>query len=113
VAAGDGLGVNDAFACGDFIGLGGSDGVGDEVEVRGVGAGVGVEDTAGVGLGVGVGVGVGVGDGVGDGVGKIQLIGSRAQISVALCPARASVILPAATNRFVALSNSSALASGL
>lgn len=97
---GEGLGVNDGVGWGDSIGVRDSLGPGDAV-------GLGFE------LGDGVGVGVAVVVGVGDGVGKIQLIGSRAQISVALCPARASVILPAATNPLVEGSKISALASGL
>ena len=76
-----------------------------------VGLGVGVSE------GLGVGVSDGVGDcvwvGVGEGVGLIQLIGSRAQIRVALCPARASVISPVAANVLVEGSKISAPMSGL
>ena len=63
--------------------------------------------------GVGAGVGAGVRLGVGEGVGRIQLIGSRAQMSVALCPARDSVIAPVAMNLLLEGSKISAVDSGL
>ena len=78
---------------------------------------VGVIDGVGLIVGVidGVGVSVGVIDvvGVADGVGRIQVIGSRPKMSVALCPARASVISPVVTNRSATGSKISALESGL
>ena len=51
--------------------------------------------------------------GVAEGVGRIQLIGSRAQMSVALCPARGSVISPVAMNLLLEGSKISAVESGL
>lgn len=116
---------------GDLVGIGDSDGVfaavGDGLglgvcggeDSLGVDASVGLIDAFTVGVGVGVGVGdfvgvsEGVGVGVGDGVGRIQFIGSRARIRIAMCPARASVISPAATNRLAEGSKISAPASGL
>lgn len=63
---------------------------------EGVGVGVAVGEELGVavgdGLGVGVGEGLGVGVeeelGVGVGVGDVHFMGLRAQINVAICPAR-------------------------
>ena len=75
--------------------------------------GVAVPVGVAVSVGVAVGVGVAVRVGVGEGVGLIQLIGSRTLMSVAACPARASVICPAATNLFADGSKISALESGL
>ena len=93
-----------------FVGVNVSVGVGDSVViVEGVGDSVGVIE----GVGDGVGVRVGVRVGVGDGVGRIQVIGSRPKMSVALCPARASVISPVVTNLFALGSKISALESGL
>jgi hypothetical protein len=62
-----------------------------------------------------VDVSVGVFDvvGVTDGVGRIQVIGSRPKISVAVCPSRDSVISPVVTNLFAIGSKISALESGL
>lgn len=55
---------------------------------------------AGVGaaLGAEVELRVGVADGVGVGVGLIQFTGHRTRISVAVCPARACVMLPVGVN---------------
>ena len=80
---------------------------------RGVGRFVGVGDFVGVVDGVGVSVAVLEGVGVADGVGRIHVMGSRARMSVALCPARASVISPVVTNLFATGSKISALESGL
>jgi hypothetical protein len=90
-----------AAAAGDIVGVNVCVRVGDVGVVEGVGDGVGVR--------------VGVFDGVGvtDGVGRIQVIGSRPKISVALWPARASVISPVVTNLFATGSKISALLSGL
>ena len=83
----------------------------------GVSDSVGVIDGVGLIVGVidGVGVSVGVIDvvGVADGVGRIQVMGSRPKMSVALCPARASVNSPVVTNRSATGSKISALESGL
>ena len=62
------------YCAGDAV----ADGVGPRVGVDGVGV------VEGVGDGVGVRVGVFDGVGVTDGVGRIQVIGSRPKISVAL-----------------------------
>ena len=101
------LGVGLIVGVNDFVGV---DGVGVRVSViDGVGLIVGVID----GVGVKVSVAVMLGVGVADGVGRIQVIGSRPKMSVALCPARASVISPVVTNRSATGSKISALESGL
>ena len=58
-------------------------------------------------------VGVFEGVAVADGVGRIHVMGSRARMRVALCPARPSVISPVVTNLFDMGSNISALEMGL
>jgi len=55
---------------------------------EGVGVGVAVGDGLGVGVGEGLGVGVEEELGVGVGVGDVHFMGLRAQINVAICPAR-------------------------
>lgn len=55
---------------------------------EGVGVGVAVGEELGVAVGDGLGVGVGEGLGVGVGVGDVHFMGLRAQINVAICPAR-------------------------
>lgn len=94
------------------LGLDFSAGVAFSVE-EDVSVGVEVCVVVGVSVGVAVGVDVGVAVGVADGVGRIQLIGARAQMRVALCSARASAISPAAANLLVVGSKISASESGL
>ena len=78
-------------------------GAGEAVVVAlGLGVAVWVRVVVGVGVGVLVGVGVSVGVGVAVGVGRIQSIGSRTQMSVAVWPARAAVISPVCTNLLLA-----------
>ena len=68
---------------------------GDAVAVA-LPVGVGVDVPVAVAVAVAVAVSVGVGVAVG--VARTQSIGSCTQISVAVCPARASIISPMRTN---------------
>ena len=79
------------FLVGDADGLALACGLGDAVATD-VGVKVAVAEAVGVAVSVGVGVGVAVG------VGRTHFTGQCTYIKVAVCPARAAVIVPAAVN---------------
>lgn len=109
-SSGGGLGVRfaDGFGDGRAVGVAVVVLVGDAAAVAVTdGVAVAVGDAVAVVVGVAVAVGVAVG------VEWNQVIGSGAKISVAVCPARAWVILPVGEKRPVEGSNISALAIGL